>query len=350
MTPDTDPDAGSRTYAYDPHLDPQLSWDQQSGRREIEERYAHLRGVVSAADAANAALRNAEKENAPSEQLASLRAEVDQLLEIAKETGDIFYPQSDRAWVLGGADVRVSMIGFDRGEETMRLLNQRTDASADVALATAKRVRNINADLTHGADLGAAEQLRENSNICFQGPVKVGPFELECSVGLSMLQSSNPHGRSNAEVIKPWMNATDVTRRPRGMWIIDFGKMGMEDAALFEAPSESVRKHVKLLRDKNRDRQRRTFWWRLGRSGRDLKAASRHKTRVVVTPRVAKHRLFSWAAASLVPDSRLFAFAVDTDCFFGVLHSRIHELWALGTSSRHGVGNDPTYTTAQAAS
>lgn len=26
VTPDTDPDAGPRTYAYDPHLDPQLHW------------------------------------------------------------------------------------------------------------------------------------------------------------------------------------------------------------------------------------------------------------------------------------------------------------------------------------
>ena len=26
VTPDTDPDARPRTYAYDPHLDPQLQW------------------------------------------------------------------------------------------------------------------------------------------------------------------------------------------------------------------------------------------------------------------------------------------------------------------------------------
>jgi hypothetical protein len=39
----------------------------------------------------------------------------------------------------------------------------------------------------------------------------------------------------------------------------------------------------------------------------------------------------------------LFAFAHADDYFFGILHSRSHEVWALGTSSRHGVGNDPTY-------
>ncbi len=34
---------------------------------------------------------------------------------------------------------------------------------------------------------------------------------------------------------------------------------------------------------------------------------------------------------------------VRDDFFLGVLHSRAHELWALNTSSRHGVGNQPTY-------
>jgi len=39
----------------------------------------------------------------------------------------------------------------------------------------------------------------------------------------------------------------------------------------------------------------------------------------------------------------VFAFARGTDYFFGVLHSRVHEVWSLAKSSRHGVGNDPTY-------
>jgi len=34
VTPDTDPDAGPKTYQYDPHLDPQLVW---AGKAEPEE-------------------------------------------------------------------------------------------------------------------------------------------------------------------------------------------------------------------------------------------------------------------------------------------------------------------------
>lgn len=64
---------------------------------------------------------------------------------------------------------------------------------------------------------------------------------------------------------------------------------------------------------------------------------------VAETPRVAKHRVFTWVSARTVPDSRLYVFARDDDYFFGILQSRLHEVWSLATSSRHGVGNDPTY-------
>ena len=65
--------------------------------------------------------------------------------------------------------------------------------------------------------------------------------------------------------------------------------------------------------------------------------------RYILTPRVAKHRLFIWADKSLLPDSRLYAVAKEDNTFFGILHSRIHEVWSLAKCSWHGVGNDPTY-------
>jgi type II restriction/modification system DNA methylase subunit YeeA len=39
----------------------------------------------------------------------------------------------------------------------------------------------------------------------------------------------------------------------------------------------------------------------------------------------------------------LIQLATVVDYFFGILHSRIHELWSLATASRQGVGNDPVY-------
>ena len=37
-----------------------------------------------------------------------------------KETGDIFFAESDRDWMLAGATVHVSMVGFDDGTEKAR--------------------------------------------------------------------------------------------------------------------------------------------------------------------------------------------------------------------------------------
>ena len=75
-----------------------------------------------------------------------------------------------------------------------------------------------------------------------------------------------------------------------------------------------------------------------------MRVAISHIDRIIVTPRVAKHRLFIWLAAEAYPDNRLNVFARDDDYFFGVLHSRAHEVWSLHMASRHSLGNDPTYT------
>ena len=46
---------------------------------------------------------------------------------------------------------------------------------------------------------------------------------------------ANPNGRTNADVLKPWANGMDLTRRPAGKWVVDFGwTMSAGDAALYE--------------------------------------------------------------------------------------------------------------------
>jgi type II restriction/modification system DNA methylase subunit YeeA len=74
-----------------------------------------------------------------------------------------------------------------------------------------------------------------------------------------------------------------------------------------------------------------------------MRAAIAKLTRYIVTPRVAKHRLFVWLERNVIPDGRLNVFTREDDYFFGVLHSHIHEIWSLAHAAKHGVGNDPTY-------
>jgi hypothetical protein len=99
---------------------------------------------------------------------------------------------------------------------------------------------------------------------------------------------------------------------------------------------------VKPCRTKNRRATRAQHWWLLGETLPALRAALAPLRRYVATPRVSKYRLFVWLPVETLPDSATFAFARDDDYFFGVLHSRFHELWALKTGT--ALENRPRYT------
>jgi type II restriction/modification system DNA methylase subunit YeeA len=307
----------------------------QKMRRELGDKYVDdLRGlygtrIPGAADLVTYWFERARTDIATSRSkraglLATqgIRGEANRIvLQRIKQTGGIFWAYSDREWILDGAAVHVSMIAFDGGVEKQCLLDDRS-------------VLAIHSNLKGTIDLTKANRLSENHAIAFQGPVKVGAFDIPDQLAQSMLAAYNPHGRSNAEVVKPWMNGSDITTRSRGMWIIDFDELNFEEAALFEIPFEYAKVNIKPVREANRDVQRKTFWWRLGRSGTDLKRATAGAKRMVITPRVSKYRVFIWGPGNLVPDSAVVAIARDDDYFFGVLHSKLHELWARGTGTQ----------------
>ena len=98
------------------------------------------------------------------------------------------------------------------------------------------------------------------------------------------------------------------------------------------------------MRLNNRQRKRRERWWIPGSPAPELRDAILGKTRFIVTPTVAKHRLFAWLGSEHSPDHQLIVFAREDDYFFGVLHSRAHEVWSLRMGTWLGKGNDPRYT------
>ena len=246
--------------------------------------------------------------------------------------GRIFDAWDDEPWVIDGADVRVSMACFHLARE-------------GVARLDGEDVPEIFADLSSEVELTGVGRLASNGGVCFQGPVKVGAFDIDGEIAREWLRAPiNPNGRPNSDILRPWANGMDLVRRPAGKWIIDFGEMAENEAALYELPFAHVIKNVKPVRLANRDKQRRELWWRLGRSGADLKRAIAPLQRQILTPRVAKHRLFCWGHRTLLPDTRLVTVARDDDTTFGILHSRIHEVWSLRLGGWHGVGNDPQYT------
>ncbi len=245
------------------------------------------------------------------------------VLERIKDTGDIFLAHSDRPWMLDGAAVRVSIVGFDAGTQSEKELD-------------GQNVTAINANLTAGVDLTKAVRLPENADRSFIGDMKKGKFEIDAKTATEMLNAAgNPNGLPNADVVRPWVNALDITRRPRDMWIIDFDMHISEyEAAQYEMPFEYVKEHVKPFRDKVRNPLERRRWWVHGRTAPDFREAVKHLDKYIATPRVSKHRIFVFLQAGIIPDGAIVVIASDDDCDFGVLHSRIHEVWALSLGTQ----------------
>ena len=240
-----------------------------------------------------------------------------------KETGDIFFAVRDRDWVLDGANVHVSMVGFDDGSERGRIL----DGAA---------VDSINANLTATSDTTRARRFPRQADCSFIGTQKNGPFDVSFDVARTWLQlSGNPHGRPNSDVLFPWSNGQDLTQRSSGRWIIDFGvSMPAARAARYQAPFEYVLRHVKPDRLKNRREAYREKWWLHAEPRPALREALSQRARFIVTPTLSKHRVFVWMRSPTLPDKQLVVFARDDDYTFGVLHSRVHEVWARATGTQ----------------
>ncbi len=255
----------------------------------------------------------------------------------------IFDAWSDEPWVIDGAAVRVSLVCFAGFGSP----------STQGPMLDGERVDAIHADLTArrggtGADLTVAKRLDRNAAVAFMGDTKGGAFDVPGELAAEWLRlPANPNGRPNADVLKPWANGMDLTRRPACKWIVDFGwELAEGDAALYEEPFRHILENVLPKRRNNRRELYRKHWWRHVEPRQGMWRALEGLTRYIATPTVAKHRLFAWLDAGVCPDHQLIVVARDDDTTFGILHSRFHEAWALrqGTSLTDRPRYTPTTT------
>jgi type II restriction/modification system DNA methylase subunit YeeA len=233
------------------------------------------------------------------------------------ETGGVFMAWSDRPWLLEGAAVRVSMVGFDDGSDLEGVLD-------------GIRVGRIHANLTSETETTSAIALTENVGLSFVGPSPHGSFDVDSETARKMLSAPlNVNGRPNSDIVRPVANAIDILRVPRNNWTIDFGTdMDIEHAAQYEMPFEFVKAVVYPERKENHRECYRERWWLYAESRPGMRKAIANLTRFIATPRVSKHRVFVWQASSVLCNDATIVFAREDDYFLGLLHSNIHELWA----------------------
>ncbi len=255
----------------------------------------------------------------------------------ATEHTRIFDAWDDDHWVNEGAAVRVSLVCFGHSDQEARL--------------DGKPVAEIFPDLTAsdghggGVDLTRIEKISENEGCAFVATVKSGPFDISGTTARTWLKLPNPNGRSNADVVRPWANGLDVSRRPKDTWIVDFGvNMTEADAAMYEVPFAHVRNAVNAKREASTKETKYKNFWLMARPIPAMRAALAPLSRYIATPADGKQRIFAWMSVAVLPDHQLVVIARDDDTMFGLLHSRIHEIWSCRAEiSRMGVGNTPRY-------
>ena len=261
----------------------------------------------------------------------------------------LVYAIPDHPWVdsADGAAVRIAMTVGERGHRSGQLNEVLAEGTADderedrvESMTTATGV--IGADLRVGPNVAGASTLLANSALCSVGMKTIGAaFQVSQTeatlLGLGSVAGLDRH-------ILPYLNGRDFVSSPRDICVIDMFGLSDEDVrGRFPAVFQHLITKVKPERDQNRNAVFRRLWWVIGHPRPQYRAAVKGLHRYIATVETAKHRVFAFLPAAVVPDSTLVTFALDDALWLGVLSSQAHVDWALAAGGRLGVGNDPRY-------
>ncbi len=257
----------------------------------------------------------------------------------------------DHPWVdgAGNADVRIAMTVCALGPHEGRLLtvrDERACGDGEVAVTLDEQQGLLHADLRIGANVVSAKTLMANAGVSSPGVKLHGAGfivtrEEAAAVGLGTLPGLDRH-------IREYRNGRDLNATPRDVMVIDaFGLGADELRQRFPAVYQWVLERVKPERDaKGTSKDGAGYaaqWWLFGKPRQEMRRQLVGLPRFIATVETSKHRMFQFLDASVLPDNKLIAIALDDAIQLGVLASQVHVDWSLALGSWLGVGNDPVY-------
>ncbi|MGH6893366.1 MAG: class I SAM-dependent DNA methyltransferase, partial [Dongiaceae bacterium] len=279
----------------------------------------------------------------------------------AKKAISLVMAVPDHPWTKATKDsaaVRIAMTVGEAGsrEGTLREVTRESALDTDAPIIEFKEGKGaINSDLTIGIDLAQAKALISNEGLCSRGMSLHGdgfivtPEQAEY-LGLGKRKGLDQH-------IRAYRNGRDLTARPRGVMVIDLFGLDADDVrkrfpevyqhVKAEVKEKIVVKHgeeEKVGRNWNNRATYRDNWWIFGEPRSELRPALSGLPRYIATVETAKHRVFQFLDAAILPDNMLVAIASSDGFDLGILSSRIHCLWAVRAGGWLGMGNDPRYS------
>ena len=259
----------------------------------------------------------------------------------AKDRVSILLAAPNHPWVneKDGAAVRIAITVVEKGTSNGLLLSVTDESGAPDRIEFSETLGMISSDLRIGPNIAGTGALRSNLGLAAKGIIFLGDgFLLAPNEMDGFVTSTNEH------LIKGYVSGRDLTRRSRGMRIIDVDHF--EEATLREEYPDIYQRLmtlVKPFRDQDRDRARREMWWKFGRRNTELRSGLGMLKRYIATTETSRRRVFQFIESKTLPDQTVIAIAIDDAYHLGVLSSRVHSFWSLAAGGRLGVGDDPRY-------
>jgi hypothetical protein len=269
------------------------------------------------------------------------RRVVAQNLDATKDPLSIVFAIPDHPWLKALSDeeeaatrhaaVRIAMTVGERGEHQGHLytVTREGDAASEgTAVELAERTGRIFADLRIGVDVAGVVRLESNDRLCTPGVKLHGAGFIvsrkqAIALGLGRVSGLEKH-------IMNYRNGRDLVGRSRNAMVIDLHGLPVAEVRdRFPEVYQWVYDRVKPERDVNNEPYRRENWWLFGRKNTELRSALKGLPRYISTVETAKHRIFVFLDAGVLPDNMLVNIASQDAFHLGVLSSRIHVCWAL---------------------
>jgi hypothetical protein len=267
----------------------------------------------------------------------------------AKKPVSLVMAIPDHPWTKAAADsaaVRIAMTVAEAGSREGLLREVTAEAGLDTdtpSIAFQESAGAINADLTVGVDVTVAAALRATEGLCSPGVKLHGAGFI---VTRAQAEGLGLGQRVGLELhIREYRNGRDLMARSRDVMVIDLDGLSADDVRTrFPKVYQHVLVNVKPERDSNREDYRRINWWLFGRRNTLMRGFTAALPRYIATVETAKHRVFQFLDATILPDNMLVAIGSDDAYTLGVLSSRFHVTWALRAGGWLGIGNDPRYS------
>ena len=269
-------------------------------------------------------------------------------LEATKNPLSLIYAIPDHPWVdtVFGAAVRIGMTVAGRGNLTGRLLTiksetRETSEAEGKAVSFDNGIGKVFADLKIGADILGSRPLLSNSDLGYMGVI---PVNMGFVITKEQAQLFGYEVADLPQVIKKYMNGSNLTSGRRDRLIIDFFQHTQDEAKTSHPRLyQLLLDEVKPFRDQVRRQGHREKWWLFGEQRHGMRLALSALPRYVATIETSKHRTFSFMENDILPDQKLRVVALADGWPLSVLSSKFHTMFSDAAGGRLGVGNDPVY-------